>query len=79
MNQLLKLINLRYDSNYQSINEMPDYIILDILDMNVELIFDSNDSVIGVELPSNFNEQLFRDVSNANYAKTINRANELYL
>ena len=79
MNQLLKLINLRYDSNYQSINEMPNYIILDILDMNVELIFDSNDSVIGVELPSNFNEQLFRDVSNANYAKTINRANELYL
>ena len=53
MDKLLKIINDRYDDNYQSLNELPSVYLLDILDMNVELIYDSNETIVDVILPSN--------------------------
>lgn len=53
MDKLLKIINDRYDDNYQSLNELPNVYLLDILDMNVELIYDNNETIVDVILPSN--------------------------
>lgn len=57
MDKLLKIINDRYDTNYKSLNNLPNTIMLDILDMNIELIWhcrgDGWMEVVDVQFPSN--------------------------